>query len=131
MADARAGRGLAVDDLAEALDGVYLDLAPIALDAGAQTPTTRGTLCSPLAEQRGVAGAELRGTLGADPIGLRARTGAAADLGLLARLAAGAAGFRELRLATVDAHRLPRRRRQRRAGARRRAPQSASPTCGR
>ncbi len=91
---------LAVADLAAALEGVYLDLAPIALDAGAGTEAAATALLA-VAEQRGVPAAELRGTLGADPIGLRARTGAPADLDLLARLVRSPRGG--LRLATVDA----------------------------
>jgi len=92
--------GVPVDDLPAVLDGVYLDLAPIALDAGAHSYRA-GQVLLTVAEQRGVAAAELRGTLGADPIGLRARTGAPADLDVLARLAELPRGG--LRVATVDA----------------------------
>jgi methylmalonyl-CoA mutase len=91
--------GLALGDLAPALDGVHLDLAPIALDAGADTETAARALLD-LAGERGAAG--LRGSLGADPIGLRARTGADADLGVLARLADLARPYPQLCLATVD-----------------------------
>jgi methylmalonyl-CoA mutase len=94
--------GLAVDDLPRALDGVHLDIAPIALDAGAQTREAAATLLSIAAERR-VAQGELRGTLGADPIGLRARTGVEADLKILAALAGDVAGSFELCVATVDA----------------------------
>jgi methylmalonyl-CoA mutase len=94
--------GLAVADLPTALDGVYLDLAPVALDAGAQTRAAAAALLT-LAAERGVARGELSGTLGADPIGLRARTGAAADLTVLGELAALAAGCPDVRVATVDA----------------------------
>lgn len=94
--------GLAVADLDAALKDVYLDLAPIALDAGAQTREAAVALLA-LAAARGVAAADLAGTLGADPIGLRARTGADADLTLLASLAASAAEYPNLHLATVDA----------------------------
>ena len=81
-----ATTALPVADLARALDGVYLDLAPIALDAGASTAAA-APHCSAVAADRGAAPAELAGTFGADPIGLRARTGAAADLALLGSLA--------------------------------------------
>ncbi|MDT4957597.1 MAG: methylmalonyl-CoA mutase [Pseudonocardiales bacterium] len=94
--------GLAVADLAAALDGVYLDLAPVALDAGAQTRDAAGALLA-LAADQGVTPGELSGSLGADPIGLRARTGAAADLPLLGELAALVADSPNLRVATVDA----------------------------
>src|SRR5689334_4724293 len=71
--------GLPIDDLPAALDGVYLDLAPVALDAGG---ATRQATEAFLGLAANVAADELRGTLGADPIGWRARTGAAADLTL-------------------------------------------------
>ncbi len=94
-------QGVAVDELPAALDGVYLDLAPVALDAGAQTePAARALFAA--SEQRGVAPADLAGTLGADPIGLRARTGTEVPLSLLADLRELAAGAPNLRLATVD-----------------------------
>jgi methylmalonyl-CoA mutase len=93
---------VAPDDLPVVLDGVYLDLAPIALDAGAQSHEAARALLT-VAEQRGVDPAELRGTVGADPIGLRARTAAEADFSLLTRLAAQRGDLGELRLATVDA----------------------------
>jgi methylmalonyl-CoA mutase len=95
--------GLPVADLATALEGVYVDLAPIALDAGAETRAAAEAFLA-LVRERGVDPAEVRGSLGADPIGLRARTGADADLSVLADLArlAGRA-FGGLRVATVDA----------------------------
>ena len=94
--------GIAVDDLATVLDGVYLDLAPIVLDAGADTAPAATALLA-LAAERGVDPAELRGSLGADPIGTRARTGADADLAVLAALAEPTAEPPGLRVATVDA----------------------------
>ncbi|MEO8889647.1 MAG: methylmalonyl-CoA mutase family protein [Jatrophihabitantaceae bacterium] len=94
--------GIAVADLDAALAGVHLDLAPIALDAGSQSREAAAALFA-LASARGVAAAELAGTLGADPIGLRARTGATADLGVLAELATSAADSPNLCVATVDA----------------------------
>ncbi len=93
--------GLAVADLAAALDGVYLELAPVALDAGTQTREAAAAYLDLLAE-RGVAAGEVRGTLGADPIGTRAGTGADADLALLGELAERARGFPKLTVATVD-----------------------------
>jgi methylmalonyl-CoA mutase len=93
--------GLAVGDLPAALEGVYVDLAPIALDAGIETADAAAALFS-VATQRGVDPAELRGTLGADPIGTRAGTGADADLGLLLRLSEQSAASPGLRIATVD-----------------------------
>jgi methylmalonyl-CoA mutase len=93
--------GLAVDDIPAALDGVYLDLAPIALDAGAHTLRAVQALLT-VSEQQGVAPGELRGTAGADPIGLRARTGADADLGLLPALSEQSKRLGGMHLATVD-----------------------------
>jgi methylmalonyl-CoA mutase len=66
--------GVPVDGLATALDGVLLDLAPVALDAGDEfEPAARELLR--LFDERGVARHEARGTLGADPVGQHARTG--------------------------------------------------------
>jgi methylmalonyl-CoA mutase len=93
--------GSAVDDLATVLDGVHLDLAPLALDAGAQTERAVHALRT-VSEQRGVDPAALRGTLGADPIGLRARTGGDGDLGLLRILSAQSTALAGMHLATVD-----------------------------
>ncbi len=93
--------GLAVDDLGAALDGVYLDLAPIVLDAGAQTRAA-ATAFLALLKDREVGAADVAGSFGADPIGIRARTGADADLALLGELASGAAAHPNLRIATVD-----------------------------
>ncbi|MGW7416342.1 methylmalonyl-CoA mutase family protein, partial [Streptomyces sp. NPDC054863] len=68
------GAGLPVSGLERALDGVYLDLAPVALDAGAEfDPAARELLR--IFETRGVTAEEARGNLGADPLGLAARTG--------------------------------------------------------
>src|SRR4051812_9450970 len=92
---------VAVADIGAALAGVYLDLAPIALDAGPATFDAAQALLA-VAAERGVAAGELRGTLGADPVGWRARTGADAQLDLLPRLAAARSTFGGLRLATVD-----------------------------
>ena len=94
--------GAPVADLPRLLDGVYLDLAPVVLDAGSETAEAATALLA-LAAERGVAPAELRGSLGADPIGVRARTGATADLNVLGQLAAGAVDSPELTVGTVDA----------------------------
>ncbi|WP_089114130.1 methylmalonyl-CoA mutase family protein [Streptomyces sp. SS07] len=71
--------GVPVDGLARALEGVYLDLAPVALDAPADLDAAATELLR-LYEERGVARSEARGTLGADPLGHEARTGVEADL---------------------------------------------------
>lgn len=68
------GAGVPVAGLERALAGVFLDLAPIALDAGAETgPAARELLR--LYEEQGVAPDAACGNLGADPLGHAARTG--------------------------------------------------------
>lgn len=107
LADLTAGatsvwlKNIAPDQIAAALDGVYLDLAPIALDAGSDTVAAAEALFA-LAGAREVAAGELRGSLGADPIGHAARTGTEPERGLLAELATRAAGYKNLQIATVD-----------------------------
>ncbi|MER5970609.1 methylmalonyl-CoA mutase subunit beta [Streptomyces sp. NPDC002055] len=79
--------GIPVDGLSQALEGVYLDLAPVVLDAGAEFAPAAEELFRILAERGVPAGAALGG-LGADPLGLVARTGS--DTGLAGRVAAAA-----------------------------------------
>ncbi len=79
-------RGLAVDDLPQALDGVDLARVPIVLDAGAQAGAAARTLLA-LADDRKVPRRLLAGSLGADPIAARARFGNPADLDEMAELA--------------------------------------------
>lgn len=67
--------GVPVGDLGTALQGVHLDLAGVALDAGADA-VGAATAYLDLAARNGIEDAELLGSLGVDPIGLRARTGA-------------------------------------------------------
>jgi methylmalonyl-CoA mutase len=91
--------GIPADRLAEALAGVYLDLVPVALDAGT------GWLDAARAFRRltgELAPAEVRGSLGADPLGSAARTGGAADLGPLAELWRLCDGYPNLQPITVD-----------------------------
>ncbi|CAL9289970.1 methylmalonyl-CoA mutase family protein [Streptomyces sp. SudanB52_2052] len=95
--------GIPVAELGRVLDGVYLDLAPVVLDAGRETePAARELLR--LYEERGVARDAARGNLGADPLGYEARTGQRGDVASateLARLCA--AEYPGLRALTVDA----------------------------
>ncbi|SOD63306.1 methylmalonyl-CoA mutase [Streptomyces zhaozhouensis] len=66
--------GVPVAELPEALDGVLLDLAPVVLDAGAgYAEAARAFLA--LLDARGVAPEAALGVLGADPLGVWARTG--------------------------------------------------------
>ncbi|POM22406.1 Methylmalonyl-CoA mutase small subunit [Actinomadura rubteroloni] len=94
--------GLPVASLADALRGVYLDLAPVVLDAGAETALAAEAFFELLAA-RGAA-ASAAGNLGADPLGRTARTGAAAPVAEAADLAVRCVrGFPALRAITVDA----------------------------
>ncbi|MBW8487104.1 methylmalonyl-CoA mutase subunit beta [Actinomadura parmotrematis] len=93
--------GLPVDGLAEALRGVHLDLAPVVLDAGRRTPEAAEAFLA-LAAESGKA-ARVAGGLGADPLGLRARTGDVLPVEAAAELAARCArDFPRLRAVTVD-----------------------------
>ncbi|MFE6056396.1 methylmalonyl-CoA mutase family protein [Kitasatospora sp. NPDC056446] len=101
------GAGLPVDALPEALTGVYLDLAAVALDAGPEFTAAAEQLFA-LYEQREVSPAAAAGNLGADPLGLQARTGDTARTDTLLTEAAAlaarcAAGHPNLRALTVDA----------------------------
>jgi methylmalonyl-CoA mutase len=99
------GSGLPVAALPAALKGVYLDLAGIVLDAGAEFAAAADQL---LALYDQVPSSAAAGGLGADPLGLLARSGRDADTtGLLAQ-AAGlaarcAAEFPGVRALTADA----------------------------
>ncbi len=101
------GDALPVEALPEALDGVYLDLAGVVLDAGAEfAPAARAWF--DLLAARGVEPARASGGLGADPLGRRARTGDAGGLdgalrdaaAIAARCLTEAPGMRAV---TVDA----------------------------
>jgi methylmalonyl-CoA mutase len=71
--------GVPVSGLRAALDGVYLDLAPVVLEAGAEFDAAARELLR-LYEERGVAPEAALGNLGADPLGHAARTGQYADI---------------------------------------------------
>lgn len=93
----------AVPDLAAVLADVYLDLAPVVLDAGPVAIEAAEAFLA-AAGERGVADADLLGTLGLDPIGLRARTGAGPGTGTVADLAGRVAGrYPRMRAVVVDA----------------------------
>jgi methylmalonyl-CoA mutase len=99
--------GVPVDSLATALDGVYLDLAPVVLDAGAAFPEAAAALLE-LYRERGISPADAVGHLGADPFGHTARTGRHDDLagltGAAVELARSTArDFPGLRTLSVDA----------------------------
>ena len=108
-----------VDALPDVLAETYLDLAPIILDAGGQFAHAAEAYLD-VAARRGVPAGALAGCLGADPLGVLARTGADADAdtdpntGTSANAAAGlaaavdlarrcAADFPGIRAIVVDA----------------------------
>ncbi|OLT44701.1 hypothetical protein BJF85_19700 [Saccharomonospora sp. CUA-673] len=127
----RVGRGgLPVDGLADALNEVRPDLAPVTLDAGADYVAAADALLEVHAEQ-GVPDAEVGGNLGADPVGLHARTGTAHDLAPAAELApAPPPGIRSCGPSSpTDCRSTRQAARTRRSWAPRSPP--ASPTCGR
>lgn len=72
------GSGLPVSGLGQALEGVLLDLAPVVLDAGAESGEAARALLR-LYEERGVPREAARGGLGMDPLGHAARTGGAVE----------------------------------------------------
>ncbi|MFF4431035.1 methylmalonyl-CoA mutase family protein [Streptomyces sp. NPDC001513] len=95
--------GLPVEGLARALEGVYLDLAPVSLDAGAQYAEAARELLR-LFTESAVAPEAARASLGADPLGHEARTGEALDPAAAVELAReAAAGWPGVRALTVDA----------------------------
>ncbi|MBD0691671.1 methylmalonyl-CoA mutase family protein [Streptomyces sp. CBMA123] len=101
------GEGLPVTALPEALAGVYLDLASVALDAGPEFTAAAEQLFTLYAE-RAVSPDAAAGNLGADPLGLQARTGSAAETDVLLTEAAAlaarcATAYPNVRALTVDA----------------------------
>jgi methylmalonyl-CoA mutase len=94
-----------VEALPDVLAETYLDLAPIVLDAGERFAEAAEVYLD-VAARRGVPAGALAGCLGADPLGVLARTGidADADLTAAADLARRcAADFPGLRAIVVDA----------------------------
>ncbi|WP_330237715.1 methylmalonyl-CoA mutase small subunit [Streptomyces sp. NBC_00525] len=95
--------GVPVSGLERALDGVLLDLAPVVLDAGAELDAAAAELLR-LHALRGTPAGQVRGSLGADPFGLAAREGTAADPADAVRWALRCAEeYPALRAVVVDA----------------------------
>ncbi|MFF4580687.1 methylmalonyl-CoA mutase family protein [Streptomyces sp. NPDC001373] len=95
--------GVPVAGLGRALNGVYLDLAPVALDAGAEAAEAARALLA-LYTERGVAPEAARAALGIDPLGHEARTGEAQDTTPAVELAReAAASWPGVRALAVDA----------------------------
>ena len=68
------------DDLDRLLEGVYLDLLPVALQTGGRF-TAPADWLREVWSRRGVGGAEVSGCLGVDPLGALARDGSLHDAG--------------------------------------------------
>jgi methylmalonyl-CoA mutase len=100
----RVGTGaLPVSALDDVLAGVHLDLAPVVLDAGAEFREAADALLA-VFDDRALPPAEVRGNLGADPLGVLARTGGAPDVAEAADLTVRALRrFPHLRTIAVDA----------------------------
>ena len=95
--------GLPLTALPDVLADVYTDLAPVTLDAGADFAAAADALLA-VHDDKGVQASEVRGNLGADPLGHRARTGTPADLDAAAALATRIAErYADLRSVVVDA----------------------------
>ncbi|MFD0167579.1 methylmalonyl-CoA mutase family protein [Streptomyces decoyicus] len=103
--------GVPVEGLEQTLDGVYLDLAAVVLDAGADFAPAAEELLR-LYTASGAPLSEATGCLGADPLGLLARTGDDAKLRLqlesaarlAARCTAEAPGIRALAVDALPYH---------------------------
>ncbi|KOG38952.1 methylmalonyl-CoA mutase family protein [Streptomyces decoyicus] len=103
--------GVPVEGLEQTLDGVYLDLAAVVLDAGADFAPAAEELLR-LYTASGAPLSEVTGCLGADPLGLLARTGDDAKLRLqlesaarlAARCTAEAPGIRALAVDALPYH---------------------------
>jgi len=90
--------GTAVEDLPTVLADVHLDLVPVVLDGGGAEELLA------LAADRAVEPSALLGTLGLDPLGLRARTGEGPDVVSVIPLAQRvAAEFPQVHAVVVDA----------------------------
>jgi methylmalonyl-CoA mutase len=94
--------GTAVADLPSVLDGVHLDLARVVLDASADSAETELAAADALLALG--APDTLLGTLGLDPVGRRARTGAGPEPAAVVPLAQRVAQeFPQVRVVVVDA----------------------------
>jgi methylmalonyl-CoA mutase len=95
-------------DLAAALEGVDLELCPVALVAGEYTADAAGSLMA-LWRARGIEDGKCRGAFGADPLGTLARTGALyhpaeRSIDIAAGLAAGTRAMPGVTALMADGH---------------------------
>jgi len=99
----RAAIGIAsADDLAAVLDGVHLEMAPVALLPGPDAATAASWLVD-LWGRRGTPATDRSGALGLDPIGVAARHGGDPDLSTLAPAVASVADAPGVHAISVDA----------------------------
>jgi methylmalonyl-CoA mutase len=95
--------GVPVGSLADVLDGVYVELAGVTLDAGEEFATAAPALLE-VYQARGLAPGEISGNLGADPLGVAARSGVEPEPAAAAELATRVATtYPGLRAVVVDA----------------------------
>ena len=95
--------GIRDGDLPEVLADVLLDLAPVVLDAGADTPDAAARLMA-VWRDRLADPTVATGNVGLDPLAVQARTGASADLSAVQALVSQAlADHPRVRAMTVDA----------------------------
>ncbi|HKS47946.1 MAG TPA: methylmalonyl-CoA mutase family protein [Amycolatopsis sp.] len=94
---------LPASSLADALAGVQVDLAPVVLEPGEDFENAANALLELFG---GLPGSEVVAVIGADPVGLRARTGQPHELAPVAALAARLAGPHP-KLRTIVADGLP------------------------
>jgi methylmalonyl-CoA mutase len=95
--------GISAGDLPDVLSDVLLDLAPVVLDAGADTATVAPQLMK-VWRDRLTDPAAATGNLGLDPLAVQARTGAPADLSAIEPLVSQCrADHPQVRAMTVDA----------------------------
>jgi methylmalonyl-CoA mutase len=74
-APGQTGVGYTAGEMRRALDGVLLDVCPVALDAGEYTVDSAGSLMA-IWRERGIVPESCIGAFGYDPLGTLARTGA-------------------------------------------------------
>ncbi|GLU49133.1 methylmalonyl-CoA mutase family protein [Nocardiopsis ansamitocini] len=99
---ATGAAGVATEHIGEVLADVYLDLAPVTLDAGTDYEAAARALLQAHSDRR-VPDSAVVGCLGIDPLGTAARTGGRAEVAEAAGLAAPyAARYPALRLMVAD-----------------------------
>ena len=94
--------GVAPAELDRLLEGVYLELAPVTLDAGAQFPAAASAMLDLLAGAEEGVRAAMSIDLGADPLTGHLRDDASADLNDVCAVAGRLAGRPGVRSITVD-----------------------------